>query len=248
MPAAVTESLLRRVFAPGTLITVRPRDGVPGMRLAGLVAAWKRGACRLDLRASSAELAGFEGLAVEMLHGRLDGLYSVAGELRACAPGAAAPEAATITAGGTRAVWLRVAAETAECRQRRAYYRLPGAWPALIHLTPSEGPGRAQAAAGAVAACVHDLSAGGMLIDDRQALLRPGARLRATLDLQDGEMPLTVSAVAVRRHAARAGGPRQWGCRFVDLPSEAQERIIGRLHVLTRARLAGSAQLPPAPL
>ncbi|MCK4412051.1 MAG: PilZ domain-containing protein [Candidatus Eisenbacteria sp.] len=246
MSATITEEILRRVFAAGTLVALQPLDRPAAPRFQGFVGEWKRHACRLELRAAREQIALVSNEPVEMLHGRLDGLYRVAGVLRLGDRRPDEPAASGRPAAQT--VWLQLTSDTAERRQRRAFYRLPGRWPALIHRSANPGPVRESAAGtlGAAAARAHDLSAGGMLIDDCEALLAVGTRFRATLDLQDGASPLALTALAVRRHPVPAGFPRRWGCRFLDLAVEHEERILGRLHALTRMRLAGGVRLGPS--
>ena len=238
MSTTVTDGILRRVFAPGTLVTLEPRDHPEGVRFSGVVAEWRRRACHLTLRGVPEEIDNLLDASVDMLHGRLDGLYRVGGRLRR----ARRRRPSDPPAAATCRAYLEIVPGSADCRQRRAFYRLSGRWPALIHRPAAAGPA-AEAEArpgGAAAARIGDLSAGGMLIDDAEALLALGGRFRATIDLQDGGSPLTVTAVPVRRQRVAAGRARQWGCRFLELSSEDEERILARLHALTRMRLAGA--------
>ena len=227
---AVDKKVIERVFAAGTRVELRPL-ATPALSLCGVMHGWHRRDCLLRLAAGDPAVLPSRGAEVELLCGRLDGLFRIAGVVRQTrmpdsrAPGKG-PQARTMLIE----LRIRVDSESAQRRQRRAYFRLPGCWPARIDRPAASGIARA------AAAVVHDLSAGGMLIDDREGLLEIGRPFAVTVDLQDELAPLTLEAVPVRHDPAPQA--RRWGCRFVNSTAEDEDRILGRLHVLTRLRLA----------
>jgi hypothetical protein len=235
---SVTREALQSAFAPGTALRLsRPQRGAVRPQPA-VVFGWGRdAACDLTLALGVHDPVPQEGERVKLEATRLDGLFQVAGTLHGVAP---------VDPAASRMVRARLRPDiaTATRLQRRAFFRLPGRWPARIHAA-SPTPDCEIDATG-LEITVHDLSAGGMLFAQPEgAPLGIGTRLRVTLDLGDEAVPLAAMARIVRRQASPIpDGPVLWGCQFCDLAQEGEWRILRRLHTLYRARSRGAGRAP----
>ncbi|MFH1144412.1 MAG: PilZ domain-containing protein [Candidatus Eisenbacteria bacterium] len=213
----VERATLERVFTPGVVLELLRREQPRSRPLKGVMSTQGRREWSLSLAIPNGQDPDFPRTDewVDLVLGRLDGLYRVSGVARRD-PDPAGSD-----------LRVRIDPRSAQRSQRRAFYRLPGHWPARIRFA-GEGHGQA--------ATVRDLSAGGILVEDRSGRVEVGAAFMVTIDLEDGAAPLTMAAAAVR--ADRDRPTACWGCRFLDPSQAEQERILSRLHALTRQRLA----------
>ena len=124
--------------------------------------------------------------------------------------------------------------------QRRELYRLeliPG--PVTTVLVPPRHEGQSP-----MQVRVVDISGGGVALaigEEDQAHFPPGGQLDAcTLELPDGGRPIPVrlQVAHTSRRQQLARHPVRVGCRFVDLPASAEQRILQFIFRVERQRMA----------
>jgi len=225
---------VRRIFTPGTLVSVAALDARSDLRgspVAGLFDAWLGRSCRITMRPTRQVPLPQPGGEIEILAVRLDGIYRLPARVeRLDAHGSPEDDAdrCVLEARPDRSRAVR--------QQDRRFFRLTGDWPAGVAITEGE-PGDYRNRI--FLTRVLSLSADGILLDDPLNALRSGLRFRLTLDLGDGAGPLEMTAEAVRRDARTGERAAQWGCRLLDLEPEQQTRILRHLNDRIRTRLGG---------
>lgn len=233
MIETLTREVTTRVFGRGamvSLVSIKPKTDVRGTMMPGIVERWSGVDCQVNLKVSENQRLPRPGDETELLAMRLDGIF------RAPATVQQLEVTETRELFAARAViTVRVRSEAGRREQHRAFFRASGAWRAVICL-----PTRRQVAGKEDyhPAMVWNLSAGGMLIEDRHHMLTLGMHFRFFLDLGDDEGPLRLEAEVVRCDERCAEELPHWGCRFHDVDEPSAMRICRHLNQKLRARVA----------
>lgn len=243
MIEVLTRGVAARVFGRGAIVSLvgmKPNTEVRGAMMPGVVEDWTASHCRINLKLSENQRLPRPGDEVEIIATRLDGIF------RAPATVTNLEVTETRELFAARAlITVRVRAGDGVREQHRAFFRASGAWRAVIcrpnkrHIAGKDDYHPAM---------VWNLSAGGMLIEDRHHVLALGLRCRFFLDLGDDDDPLRLEAEVVRCDERCSGEIPQWGCRFDGIDEASAMRICRHLNQKLRARVGavprGAAATP----
>ena len=229
----LTREIVMRVFGRGAIVTtlgVKPLAEMRGTTTPGIVEAWSGSNCELNVKLSENQRLPRPGDEIEMIATRLDGIFRV--------PTTVMDLKVTETRDlfAARAlITVRVRTEAGRREQHRAFFRASGSWRAVICL-----PNKRQVAGkdDYYPGVVWNLSAGGMLIEDRNRVLQIGMQARFYLDLGDGDEPLRLEAEVVRRDERASEEIPHWGCRFLGIDETSAMRICRHLNEKLRGRVA----------
>jgi hypothetical protein len=221
---------VRRVFTRGALVSVACAD-VPsepyGVQVAALLETWSGRRCRITMGRSRQVALPAIGSRIEIVASRPDGIHripAVVEELVIQGP----PD----DPRGPCLLTVRPDPRCAVREQARGFYRLSGAWRALVAVGLPGTPGERF-----FPAHVRSLSGAGFLIEDPTGLLSEGLRFRVALSCADGELPIEAQAEVVRRDRRAGEVSHRWGCCFHDLAPDLEARIVRALHRRIRDRL-----------
>ncbi len=228
-----------RSLPAGTTVMVAILRGTRGLAIPGVLTSWSGVSCRIDLARGSQPRLPKEGARIEIMATRLDGVYRI--------PGIVSEVDVKKTMGSSSPSCMLVAEvmfEQGKRLQQRTFFRITGHWQAAILVGEETDivdesqlhPGQA-----------WNLSAGGMLIEDRRGVLSQGMQFHIYLDLGDGAPPLGIDALVVRKDERSGGSSPRWGCKFQNLKAENEARIVRLLHEKIRARFYGKSKVRGVP-
>ncbi len=217
-----------RALPPGAHSALAFRRGTEAVFVSGVVESWGRQRCRLQLAGSREPKLPPAGADVDVVATRPDGVYRLPGNLVEIGS-----RRLSRLGGPGWDVTVRVHFGRATRLQQRGFFRLSGDWRAVV----CPGTTRDIAAEGDFRAVrIGNLSAGGMLLEDRRRVLCEGADFFGLLDLGDEGDPVRFEAQVGRRDGRSTPSAALGGCRFRDLPEEEETRIVRVMprHVLAR--------------
>jgi hypothetical protein len=222
--------MVLRALPAGAHSALAFRRGAEAVFVSGVVDSWGRQRCRLQLLGSREPKLPPAGADVDVVATRPDGVYRLPGNVVEIGS-----RGLSRLAGPQWDVTVRVHFERATRLQQRGFFRLSGDWRAVVCRGTTRDIGAEEDFR---AVRIGNLSAGGMLLEDRHRGLCEGADFFGLLDLGDEGDPVRFEAQVVRRDVRSTANATLWGCRFSDLPEEEETRIVRMMHRHVLARLS----------